>query len=481
MVLTFFVSPMVVHSLGGEAYGLWVIIVSITGYFTVLDLGINTAIVKYVSEYFSREDLAKVRQVFSSSLIIFVAVALLILAAGGGISSNFESFFRVEGISSRVILLTFWVVVVEMAIGMVFSVFSGTLAALQEFVAVNAIAITTSLLRNLLIVICLLNGYGILELALIQLCTSLLRCAGQFGYLRWRYRGIYFEPRRIDLAGFRTLYSYSIYSFIIAIALKVLFYTDSLVIGRLIGLQQVTYYAIPSTLLDYIEKFVWAMIAVLVPVISGNSALGQESGNRRLYLLGTRYSLLLSAPVIICLFWIGPDFITLWMGKEIGVESMWVLRILLLGYGLAFSQLVAHGLLKGIARHRVLALVMIVEAAANLLLSVLLAPRYGIEGVAIGTALPLWAASFVLMVYTCRCLQMSLGEYLLKGYSGALASILLVGTAAYYLLRPCEAYWQVFGQSFVVLLVFLAVTVPLCVDKEHLAMLRSRLPFPAMR
>jgi O-antigen/teichoic acid export membrane protein len=300
-------------------------------------------------------------------------------------------------------------------------------------------------------------------------------------YLRWRYRGIYFEPSRIDLSGFRQLYSYSIYSFVIAIALKILFYTDSLVIGRLIGLQHVTYYAIPSTLLDYIEKFVWAMIAVLIPVISGNSAKEQETGNQRLYLLGTRYSLLLSAPVIISLFWLGPDFITLWMGVEIGSQSMWVLRILLAGYGLAFSQLVAHGLLKGIARHRVLALVMIVEAGVNLVLSVVLAPRYGIEGVAIGTALPLWMASFALMVYTCRCLKMSLLEYLFKGYGGALFSILLIGAIAPYLVQPCEAYWQVFGQSFIVLLAFLAVSVPLCVDGEHLAMVRKRIPFFAAR
>jgi len=474
VVLTFFVSPIIVHSLGNEAYGLWVIVISITGYFTVLDLGISSAIVKYVSEYFSTEQIEKVRQVFSSSLVVFLTVGILILIIGAGISYNFEDFFRVDGFSSRIVLITFWVITVEISISMVFSVYSGTLAALQEFVAISAISIIVSLVKNLFIVIFLVNGYGILALALIQLGTSLLRCLSIFVYTRLRYRNIYFEFCRINFSGFKTLYSYSIYSFIIAFALKILFYTDSIVIGSLIGVDQVAYFAIPSTLLDYIEKFIWSMIAVLIPIVSGNSALGNETDNHRLYLLGTQYSLLLSAPVLISLFMVGPDFISLWMGPEIGFKSMWVLRILLIGYGMAFSQLIAHGLLKGMARHRVLAYVLIVEAIANLVMSIFLAPLYGIEGVAIGTAIPLWAATFFLIYYTCRSLKISVLEYLVKGYSGALCGIGIVGIAAWYLARPSVTYWHIFGQSFLIVIGSVAIILPLCLGKEHLTMILKK-------
>lgn len=456
---------------------MWVVIVSITGYFTILDLGINTAIVKYVSEYYAKNDERKVRQIYSTCLIAFMILAGIVLLVGLLIGLNLDSFLDPQGISNRLITLTFLIVVIDMALGMFFSVNVGTLAALQEFIVINSASILASLAKSALIVYFLLSGYSILSMAIIQVATSLLRYIYQYVYLKKKYNFIYFQPKSVNKDLLTTIYRYSLYSFIIAIALKILFYTDSLVIGKIIGLNDVTYYAIPSTLLDYIEKFVWAMIAVLLPVISGNDALGQSHDNQKIYILGTRYSLLISAPVIISLYFVGSDFITLWMGEDIGANSTIVLKILLIGYGVAFSQLVAHGILKGIAKHRILALVLIVEALVNLVLSIVLAGGYGIAGVAIGTAVPLILASIILSVYTCRCLGLNILSYYFRGYLAVSLIIVVVATLANYFIKSSQSYFMVFGQSFILLVLFMILAVPLCVERDHLQMILSKSPF----
>ena len=46
-----FLSPFILHRLGDAAFGLWVLIFSITGYYGIFDFGIRSLIVRYVSKY----------------------------------------------------------------------------------------------------------------------------------------------------------------------------------------------------------------------------------------------------------------------------------------------------------------------------------------------------------------------------------------------------------------------------------------------
>src|SRR5438045_9615319 len=51
-----FLSPYILHRLGDEAFGLWVLIFSITGYYGLFDLGIRSSIVRYVAKYSDTND-----------------------------------------------------------------------------------------------------------------------------------------------------------------------------------------------------------------------------------------------------------------------------------------------------------------------------------------------------------------------------------------------------------------------------------------
>src|ERR1035437_8345860 len=44
-------TPIIVHRLGDTAYGIWVLIFSVTGYYGMFDLGIRSSIVRYVSKF----------------------------------------------------------------------------------------------------------------------------------------------------------------------------------------------------------------------------------------------------------------------------------------------------------------------------------------------------------------------------------------------------------------------------------------------
>lgn len=78
-------------------------------------------------------------------------------------------------------------------------------------------------------------------------------------------------------------------------------------------------------------------------------------------------------------------------------------------------QTISTNLLFGVGRHRYLCLLHGSEGAANLALSVLLAPHYGLVGVALGTAVPMLVCKlFFLPRYVCGFLRIPLGSYLLR-------------------------------------------------------------------
>ena len=467
LAVAFLVSPIVVHSLGNEMYGIWTLIVSVTGYFTVLDFGVNTAIVRYISSSHALNDDAQAQKVYSTSLAIFAIVALGLLIFSLVFGFFFQSIFNLQHIPHLYLYAIFLFSAMDLSLGLLFSVFVGSLCGLQEFKFINGLSVLTTIVKNVLLVWLLRNGYGLLTLAFLQLGTSLIRATFQYARIKSKYNFLNFSRKCVNRDTVNLIYSYSVYSFIIAIALKLLFYTDSLVIGSMIGVSQVTFYAIPSTLLDYLEKFVWAMIAVLVPVISANDATGTEigSGNVNLYIVGTRYSLLVSMPVVISLYFYGADFIRLWMGAEIGDRSQWVLRLLLIGFGVAMTQLIANGILKGISKHKVLAVILAVEALANFGMSVALARPFGIEGVAFGTMVPLLVASVVIILFTCRLLELDVATYLFQAYSGAVFGLLMTLTFVHFLKVNIDGYAGVFFKSGLVTLVFLGSTLPFTVEK----------------
>jgi len=73
--------------------------------------------------------------------------------------------------------------------------------------------------------------------------------------------------------------------------------------------------------------------------------------------------------------------------------------------------MVAAKVIYGTGNLRFFAIVMVLEAIANLILSALLAQPMGILGVALGTALPNLVSSFIIIVSVCRMLEIPPGAY----------------------------------------------------------------------
>lgn len=131
---------------------------------------------------------------------------------------------------------------------------------------------------------------------------------------------------------------------------------------------------------------------------------------------GNRASALIIFPICIAFVILGKSIIEAWVGPKY-VSSYSILVLLIIPRTLYLAQSTSIRILLGMGRHRVLASVLLVEGAVNLVLSLLLTRRFGIVGAAWGTAIPLACTSlFFLPQHLCRLLDIPVREFLSRAY-----------------------------------------------------------------
>jgi O-antigen/teichoic acid export membrane protein len=388
MAVGFLLAPFIVHRLGTVAYGVWVLAISSINYLGLLDLGMASSVVRFVSKGHATQDHQSASEALSAVLWVRLQIAALILALSGGLAAVFPLVFKVPqtlAVDAREAIL---IIGIATMISMSFGVFSSTLSALNRYDLRSYVTLVQLTIRVIGVVVVLRAGRGIVAIAL---CELLAAAVGN-GLLAYVARRTYPElkiqltkPRREVL---RKIWSYSLYAFLQTIAVQLVYQSDNLVVGAFITASAVTFYSIGNSLCRYTQQLIGAMAVTFTPAASTYEASGDIAGLRALYLNGTRATMAVSLPVVITLIVRGRSFVGLWMGPQFAKTSGTVLAILATALLFSLPNTTAGSIAFGVEKHKELAKWALAEAVANLMLSVVLARKVGLYGVAIGTLIP---------------------------------------------------------------------------------------------
>ena len=283
-----FLSPFILHRLGDAAFGIWVLIFSLTGYYGIFDFGIRSSIIRYVSKYTATQDLDEVSGLINTAMFTYTCVgvlSLLITLAGCLFIDRFFHIPMAFQSTARWLLL---IVGASVALGFPFGVFGGMLEGLQRFYILNWTNIVfSSILRVLLIVFYLKRGYGLLTVALITvglpLIGSLVRAV-----VAMRALPVRFSWKYVNRDAFRHMANYSGVTFMIVIAWRLRFKTDAVVIGTFLSSAAITYFYAGSRLVDYAGEVVSSLAQIFVPMSSQSDAAGDTDRLRKIFIAGNR-------------------------------------------------------------------------------------------------------------------------------------------------------------------------------------------------
>src|SRR5271163_764017 len=90
-----FLSPFILHRLGDAAFGVWVLIFSVTGYYGLFDLGIRSSVIRYVSKYHATGDGEKLASFVNTALFSYTSIGAVSMLLTVVLSSSVERVFRI--------------------------------------------------------------------------------------------------------------------------------------------------------------------------------------------------------------------------------------------------------------------------------------------------------------------------------------------------------------------------------------------------
>ena len=393
IVITFFISPIIIRSLGDARYGVWSLIAEMTGYSSLLDIGLRGAVTYYVAFHSSRKDENELRSVIASAFWTLLALGVLVAAVGIPFSLIFPHIFNIESPDQAEASISFLILTVTIALTLPGSLSHAILVGLRRQAYATLPDISIRIISAITIGVSLGYGFGLVGLSIIVFMTRFSTWTIQAMLVYRCCPELTLAVTSMRWSAVQRLWMYGSKNFIINISQLMITRLDVVVVGLFLGVEAVTYYTIGATLVVVFAQGVASITQSYTPYFSHDSGAGRLDELQVRFLHGVRTSSLFSLILAAGLFMYGNTFISLWIGPNYvtgawTARSDYVLYILLSAQLLKSLQHISWQLLLGTRQVRVLMWMCVTEAAFNLILSLVLVRWLGMVGVALGTFVP---------------------------------------------------------------------------------------------
>jgi O-antigen/teichoic acid export membrane protein len=378
------VTPIVIHSIGTPAFGVWSFIGSVTIYMSVLDFGVGPSIVRFAAEAHGRNAPDDLNEIASTGLAMYAVIGLLTLPIGLALAWIVPSAVGAPHDLIWDARVTTLLIVVSLALRFPLGLFNNLLVARQRWDLQNLASFVSTVLYAVLVALLVPRWGGLIMLGALTLATTLLRLALPLAWLRRELPELRIARCFVNRARLRALAVFSSSNFLVHVAQKIVFSTDVIVVGIVLGSAASGVYSVPAKLFALVFGIGTAATSLMFPAFAELEGAGDVERQRRLLLVGLRAGtalmLLLALPLLLM-----PDLlIRAWIGG--GFHGSYSVMAILAGVLLIHQPIyVLTQYLIALGRQRSIALVAISTTLANLGLSFLLAWQWGIWGVAVST------------------------------------------------------------------------------------------------
>jgi len=406
MVVPFFLTPFVIRHLGSTAYGIWILAVSTVSYLNVLDMGLRSAVIRFVSKAEAQAKPEDATVAINAAVWVRVLISASVAVLSIFVAFVFPHLFKISPDMQRAAQITVLMCALGVAITLISGVFGAALAATHRFDVLSSISAVQTLFRAGGVLLILTSGHGLITLACWDATVIFIGGLSTVGIALKLFPPCRVRITRPDREILRTIWSYSLTTFIFIIAVQIITNTDNLVVGAFLSVGMVAFYSIGGSLMSYSSQVVSAVSTTFTPMASNMEARGQSEGLQRLLIRGTQATLGIALPISFALVLRGKTFIGLWIGPQYSEISGTVLQILMISQFFSIADGTAASIVMAIDKHKPLAQWAVFEALLNLGLSIFLVKTIGIYGVAWGTSI---AMAFVHLSFWPRYIRKVLG------------------------------------------------------------------------
>ena len=478
LFITFFIlTPVLVHGLGQEAYGLWSLLNAVLGLFGLLDLGFGTATTKYVAHSIGARNEEQLNRVVNTILVVYIGLALFATLALAILALFFNHMFHIHGHFASLSHPVLWILALRMVIlAMPLGLFRNIMYGRQQISLINFAQIFSTIIYAIVTWYALRHGAGLLGVAWISFGSMLLEY-GMYAGVVFAGRTISFAPRFFDRSFLREATSMSMYMFLANIAGLVLMRSDPIIIKMFLPLTAVTTYAVAQRIGENIFMLVKQFVNVLSPLVAQLHSAGNETNIRFILINASRFALTPATIMLVGILAYGNQAIVLWLGPSFR-ESGQILQILVLAMWLLTPQLTASMILTMTGEHRITGLASLASMIVNLVVSIILIPLVGLKGSALGTLTAIVVVDVCYLIpYACRRHNVTLSSYLARVVPAVLVPGILDLVISLAMLRifPATSFARIGMDMLPGMLIYLAIYWYFFVEPSEKELFRHKL------
>lgn len=391
LLIKFFTTPLYFHQLGASGYGLLVLLISILSPLGLLDLGIGPATIKYVAESESvgdrRQSLNYVRSTLLFNLLVGVLGAFCIAAFAQPLV---RSVFKIPEEDQAIAQLSlYWIGVRWLAI-QVGNTFSGIPIAMRRYKLYSIGTLASSGAVDIIGLGVVYAGGNVAAITQVQAIIAIAVVGMWVMIGRWLLPGLSMLPN-LHRDSFLKTFHFGFWQFISNIGTLFAHETERTLLGILISTTAVGFYNLALTLHSAVFLLIASLGQVLFPTFSHLHGLSRREQSGRIFVQALWALGILAVGLYVSLFAFAHDVLLLWVGSQVADTAYGVLRVIAVAGMAAALFIVPSTWLMGVGKTKWLAWESFLQGGITVVVSLILIPRFGLDGAAWGILLSILA------------------------------------------------------------------------------------------
>ena len=406
-------TPLLIRMLGQSEYGLYSLVYSVIGYLTVLDLGFGNAIIVYTAKYRAENNIEKEKILHGMFKRIFVILGFLAAILGLIIFFNIDNIFGTKMTSLELHKMKIMMLILSfnLFITFAFNIYQAIISAYEKFTFQKIVSIINAIMKPIIMIPLLFLGFKSIALCIVITIVNLIVVLSNYLYCK---KSIKVNPKYhgFDKALFKTILGYSIWIFMAVIVDKANWSVDNFVLGAVSGTIAVSIYSIASTLNQMFISLSTAISGVLLPKMSklvAQNASSEVLTNEMIKVGRIQYYIIFLMCSGLVLF--GKTFIRLWAGAGFE-ESYRVALLLIIPVCIPLIQNLGISIMQAMNKFKFKAVSTFIMAIFNIVISIVLAKKWGATGAAMGTTIALIICNiFIINIYYYKELKLNVIKF----------------------------------------------------------------------
>ena len=375
------------HRLGLAQYGLWMLAAAAISGASLVCTGFGDAALKYASVYRGRENKAKLEQVLRVNLTINLVLSGMLAALiwyGAPLAAG--NWFKIDVSLRAAATVAFRIGSVILVVRSIESVFIAALRAHERY----GPSVKISALSRMAIVAsaCALvsRGHGVVAIMAATLALVTASAILQIT-AAWMLIGPMSMVPAIGRNAFSEVFGFGCYSWLQAVAGCIFSQVDRMLIGVLLGTSAVASYSVCIQAAQPIHGLIAAGLHFVFPHLSARLSTTQATELKTVVRFIFRLNLALAVVLCVPVVLFSELLLRLWIGPEFAHETWMLLSLIAAGFGFLGLNVTGHYALLALGQARLVSLLNLAGGTVMLVAMILLAPRFGLVGVAVGRLL----------------------------------------------------------------------------------------------